>query len=406
MAPTVLDEEVADKEAAYDPVAIRATAIENLIFAVNELNSSQISRLGYDKREFITKCAFNGRQCSVENDFSVYIDASFGNCFTFNYNASKDIRGLRFQVFVNISDYLPTTEAAGVRISKFCNLNVAVHSPNEQPFPDTHGYSAPTGFVSSFAIRLKRMNRLPAPYGDCIRQGKTADYIYRDKEYSTEGCQRSCIQKHLVMKCGCGDPRFPTYRNYSNCPVAVSTLRDCIRNEIKYAARSSDCICRQPCKQEVYSVSYSCARWPSGPEAGAAKECGQELSPVECLRFHREESALIEVFFEQLNYESLMESEAYGFPNLLSDFGGQLGLWLGVSVITMMEVAILITEICLGIVGSFLCPCIRVKSQIEFDSDNETTAINEKQQRDADRSKNNCKCHSNMNGVDVIRTFK
>lgn len=54
--------------------------------------------------------------------------------------------GLRFQVFVNISDYLPTTEAAGVRIT--------VHSPSEQPFPDTHGYSAPTGFVSSFAIRL------------------------------------------------------------------------------------------------------------------------------------------------------------------------------------------------------------------------------------------------------------
>ena len=54
--------------------------------------------------------------------------------------------------------------------------------------------------------------------------------------------------------------------------------------------------------------------------------------------YKREQGALIEVFFEQLNYESLMESEAYGMSNLLSDFGGQLGLWMGVSVITIFEV--------------------------------------------------------------------
>jgi hypothetical protein len=64
------------------------------------------------------------------------------------------VSGLRFQVFVNISDYLPTTEASGVRIT--------VHDPEEQPFPDTHGYSAPTGFVSSFGIRLVRAVYLPS----------------------------------------------------------------------------------------------------------------------------------------------------------------------------------------------------------------------------------------------------
>lgn len=49
-------------------------------------------------------------------------------------------------VFVNATDYLPTTEATGVRI--------AIHGQDEYPFPDTFGYSAPTGAVSSFGLSM------------------------------------------------------------------------------------------------------------------------------------------------------------------------------------------------------------------------------------------------------------
>lgn len=49
-------------------------------------------------------------------------------------------------VYVNASDYMPTTEATGVRLT--------IHDKDEFPFPDTFGYSAPTGYVSSFGLRL------------------------------------------------------------------------------------------------------------------------------------------------------------------------------------------------------------------------------------------------------------
>lgn len=38
---------------------------------------------------------------------------------------------------------------------------------------------------------------------------------------------------------------------------------------------------------------------------------------------------MLEVFYEQLNFEMLIESSAYGVTNMMADFGGQLGLWLG-----------------------------------------------------------------------------
>ncbi len=52
-------------------------------------------------------------------------------------------------VYSNVSDYLPTTEAVGVRIS--------VHSPSVVPFPDAFGYSAPVGTVTSFGIKLVKV---------------------------------------------------------------------------------------------------------------------------------------------------------------------------------------------------------------------------------------------------------
>uniref|UniRef100_A0A1I7ZVU1 Degenerin-like protein unc-105 n=1 Tax=Steinernema glaseri TaxID=37863 RepID=A0A1I7ZVU1_9BILA len=333
-----------------DPVALKQMGKENVMFAVQELDDSDKEAISYTKTEFITRCSFNGRECSIEEDFDTYLDPFYGNCFTFNSNSSGMTSeraganyGLRFQVFVNLSDYLPTTESAGVRLT--------VHSPDEQPFADTHGYNAPTGFVSSFGIRMKRMSRLPKPYGDCNDRGKDDDFIYKTKNYSTEACQRSCTQKYLVMRCGCGDPRFPVFRNHKNCPVDDAKLRDCLTNETIFAARNIDqigCRCRQPCQQDAYSVSYSASRWPSAP--ASVGDCHPGLSKVQCFNFYREQGAYIEVYFEQLNYESLLESEAYALPNLLSDFGGQLGLWMGVSVITIMEVGILFGELIYSVV--------------------------------------------------------
>ncbi|KAK0425320.1 hypothetical protein QR680_009143 [Steinernema hermaphroditum] len=366
--PKITVKEVEEKEKALgmkgvnDSVALKAVAKENMVFAVQSLNDTDKESISYTKAEFITKCSFNGQSCSIENDFDTYHDPIYGNCFTFNSNKSGMTSeraganyGLRFQVFVNISDYLPTTESAGVRLT--------VHSPDEQPFADTHGYNAPTGFVSSFGIRMKRMSRLPKPYGDCNDRGKDEDFIYKSKNYSTEACQRSCTQKYLVRKCGCGDPRFPMFRDHKNCPVDNATLRECLRTQNAFAGRNIDqigCRCRQPCQQDAYSVSYSASRWPASP--ASIESCNKALSKVQCFNFFREQGAYIEVYFEQLNYESLLESEAYGLPNLLSDFGGQLGLWMGVSVITIMEIFTLLGELAYSVVRyPFQLCCARRK---------------------------------------------
>ncbi|VDN26849.1 unnamed protein product [Cylicostephanus goldi] len=168
--------------------------------------------------------------------------------------------GLRVMLFVNASDYLPTSEAVGVRLT--------IHDKDEFPFPDTFGYSAPTGYISSFGMRMvrkltqllnsptfkinfvkvqKKMSRLPAPYGDCIPEGATADYL-------------------IIDRCGCGDPRFPSIDDHPHCQVFNKEHRTCLEistHELGDIHGSFKCRCQQPCNQTIYTMSYSEAIWPS-----------------------------------------------------------------------------------------------------------------------------------------------
>uniref|UniRef100_A0A183G2S3 Degenerin n=1 Tax=Heligmosomoides polygyrus TaxID=6339 RepID=A0A183G2S3_HELPZ len=144
-----------------DEVAIVTKAKENIMFAMATLSMDDREKLSTTKRELVQKCSFNGKACDIDADFLTHIDPVFGSCFTFNHNRTVNLTSIR-----------------AVRLT--------IHDKDEFPFPDTFGYSAPTGYVSSFGLRLRKMTRLPAPYGDCVPDGKTSDYIYKNYEYSVE----------------------------------------------------------------------------------------------------------------------------------------------------------------------------------------------------------------------------
>ncbi|KAK6013984.1 Amiloride-sensitive sodium channel, partial [Ostertagia ostertagi] len=178
-------------------------------------------------------------------DFLTHIDPVFGSCFTYNHNRTVNLTsiragpmyGLRMLVYVNASDYMPTTEATGVRLT--------IHDKEEFPFPDTFGYSAPTG---------------------------------------------RCLDARL--------------------------------NELGGLHGSFRCRCQQPCRQSIYSVTYSPAKWPSLSLQIQLGSCNG--TNAECNKHYKENGAM--------------------FVNLLADFGGQLGLWCGISFLTCCEFVFLFFE--------------------------------------------------------------
>ena len=45
----------------------------------------------------------------------------------------------------------------------------------------------------------------------------------------------------------------------------------------------------------------------------------------------------LEIFYEALNFRKISESAAYDLASLVSDFGGNIGLWLGWTVLALFE---------------------------------------------------------------------
>ena len=70
---------------------------------------------------------------------------------------------------------------------------------NKHFVQDTIGYSAPTGYVSSFGVRLTKVNRLPAPYGRCVREEAAPPHIYANYRYSLEARQAACGVKSVLV---------------------------------------------------------------------------------------------------------------------------------------------------------------------------------------------------------------
>uniref|UniRef100_A0A914VEX6 Uncharacterized protein n=1 Tax=Plectus sambesii TaxID=2011161 RepID=A0A914VEX6_9BILA len=332
-------------EELTDEIAISTQGRENLVFAVGALPYENRTALSNTMEEFVLKCSFNQKDCDIENDFKLHYDQTYGNCFTFNWNRSKTIiasraganYGLRVLLYANISEYLPTSESVGFRIT--------VHDKWHVPFPDAFGYSAPTGFLTSFGVRMKQFHRIPAPYGRCQEGGEESpSYVYYGFNYSVEGCHRSCTQKAVMDACGCADPMYPMVRGAKACSVSDPQSRECIKNTTQMFGEQiaegnlRSCDCHQPCRETAYEMTFSTSRWPSG--TAKVMECSQDDDL--CLERYRRNAAMIQVFYEELNYESMSESPSYTFVSAIADFGGVTGLWIGASVVSMLEIVVLI----------------------------------------------------------------
>ena len=274
-------------------------------------------------------------------------------------------------------------------------VRVVIHPPDTQPFPFTEGFDVPPGFSASFGIRPRRNIRIGPPHGNCSDHNPFKEHTRR---YRLMACQKMCLQDHIVQSCGCSDvglPAIPKHerrgvpmcRNDSAMPdecmfnatkVCLDTMFSlhekikCVRTTksvlTKNTTAMESCHCFPPCDEVTYDVSYSLSKWPaSGYEGDAAffdvfgiEQFSERFNKTNTQGKYnmftkyfnvndREKTmkdfARLNVYIADSNVVKTQESQDYTRTQLVSDIGGQLGLWVGISIITLTEVLELFLEL-------------------------------------------------------------
>ncbi|XP_072048341.1 acid-sensing ion channel 2-like [Amphiura filiformis] len=301
---------------------------------------------GFRLNDSLLRCDWKGKKdsCSADNFTAIFIP-DYGICYQFNIDDKDENRlrqtlpgaenGLSILMDINQEEYTETFKQGHHE----AGLKFVVHHWNDPPLVETLGLAIPPGFHTYAAVRKKKYESLPKPWGKCesVKDG-----------YNKKDCLGDCRLDHIVRSCDCrplgytGDTETCTPDQQTDC-VAKAL------QEYRLLASSDACNCPTQCTEIVYTASLSMTSFPSDQlEQEYLKNYetfievvddeGNSSFSTSGERNLRKNLVYLDVYFDELSETRFKQVEAMSFSALLSDLGGQMGLFLGMSAITAAEV--------------------------------------------------------------------
>ncbi len=286
--------------------------------------------------------------------FTEFNDTIYGKCF--RYNSGKNIYGNKIDI-INTTVYgKPNNLRIGFNLDgtvEFREILIQIHNHTSPPYDlENGGYWLKTGSVNYFEIERVFNEKLPEPYNDCLEDvdsfklNKTIiDYIKElEKSYSQIECYRLCSHLFSMQESNCSCSR--NLKNfeadclvYPNDPLFNSEIKKCVANYLKtFRVKEQFEKCRQFCPKECDSMNYIINNYyKSYPNKGTIRNSG-ELSYYKTYETLHDHYIRLFVYFTDLKYTLISESPKTETFSFISSIGGILGLFLGISFLSLIEI--------------------------------------------------------------------
>ncbi|RNA37802.1 amiloride-sensitive sodium channel subunit gamma [Brachionus plicatilis] len=313
--------------------------------------------------DLVFSCYFNGQKCDLR-DFKRFYIFGFSQCFTFNkkFNSSTVIKktsktgpksGLMLEIFTGHPGQQDLfVEKRG--------LYLAVHNNSAYPAINFEGIKLPVGTSAEIGIKRTFYRKLSEPFSKCRKD--TFQVLSDDPEiykrtvksgvYTRKICFEICLLfKYIIPKCNCSDPRIQSSAlNVHFCKTFKEL--DCIE-EVRKQFDSEDLSltcdkeCPISCDTMKYTYQQSYSDYPTQYYYEVIKKQDNVKNKFENLTFDsfKQSTLMVNVFYQELSSTFVEETRLIRPFDLVASIGGLVGLFLGCSVLTLMEPISFIIEL-------------------------------------------------------------
>ena len=357
----------------------------------SNLDASYIQTLAHTQEDFILSCTYKGYKCETD-DFVKITTSDYWNCYTFTGSVSvgsKSIsespsNGLSLILFLESKvDDVPAFDGSYNTYSNTENsqgLRVIVHENETFPRPRSAGFNTMPGNSISVALQVQNITRLGNPYGSCVANRESSGY--GGYSYTTDLCFENCLATHIIENCDCIDidyyiPEKYSLDDYKYCLdfsdgfSNFAERLECRDNAVdEFFENENDvrdnCNCIEPCARVEQTMTISESKWPAPiymrdmfsefveGHPVAENLTAYQLSSIifddnrtlDMIDYMNQNFVRLNVYFQDTNILQRSEVPSYSFGSLWSNIGGTIGLWAGLSIITIIELIFFLTRLC------------------------------------------------------------
>lgn len=304
----------------------------------------------YPLERILLHCRYHGAPCHPGDFEEVYLfsTADLVGKYCYRYNGGRNSSGHEvslkksheFEHYSGLSVLFYRTRIVFYLLSD----NYAENTYNEA-FSNLR-----TGNKRQLLIDKVVEEKYPYPYNPCTTQSKIKSLLGADvlramppfANYRQESCLPICMLYTLSARCNCTN----SYDKRSTMSVSCSdkSSEKCYKSEARHFDYSRECLAKCPleCEKFYYSVRKEGLNFVDEISKKEQKQIEAKIKEIYNVTIKYSQISggciYLDFFFDVLNYMEITQYPKMDVSELLSNVGGTLGLFLGISLLTFIEI--------------------------------------------------------------------